>query len=154
MRAMTSWSSSVCEVRRKLQAERASGGPLAINTEGDIYRLNQLPISLHIGKSLPLGVSSLEAEQIEVVVITYQSIFGDWVKGIDKILPDSFSTNAPIHNFRLIRYDHLSLRRRYNRSFPRPPFSTHDCPVQRFTQKNTPDPRPDFLLLFQSLCVA
>lgn len=126
---------------------------MAIDTEGDIYRLDQLPISFRIGQSLPLRVSSLEAKQIEVVLMAYQSVFGDWVKGVDKILPDRFSTD-PIHNFRLIRYNHFPLRRRHTRSFPRPPFGTDNCPVQRFAQKNAPDPRPDFLLLSQSLCAA
>lgn len=65
-----------------------------ISTEDDIYHIVQPEVQAPIGQFSPLGVLSLQTEQVEVIFVANQRVFGDRIKGIDNVLPHRFSTNT------------------------------------------------------------
>ena len=99
-----------------------------------------------VGGVAALGVVALQAEEVEVVVITDEGGFDDGVEGVDEIFPDCFALNVEIAELGVLVDDHLALGGRYPGGFPGPPFGAYDSPMERFTQEDAPDCGVDLLL--------
>lgn len=122
----------------------------SINTSSAGFRSS---LSCSIPKP-PFSVVPLQAQEIEVIVITDQGVVDHRIKRINDILPNGFATRFDIALFTIVRDDHSALSWRNPRSFPSKPFCAHYPPVQWSTQENSPYLGPQLLLLFQGLRLA
>ena len=79
----------------------------------------------------PLGIPSLQAEKVEIIVIADQCITHDRIERVNNVLPDGLAPGLRrvISHAGVVVEDHAALGGGHARCFPGEPFGTYQRPM-------------------------